>query len=92
MIITFIKIFLHRPISLSKIFSSFQLDLEILFKANSKLSVELGIDHTSLYNMDFYEYSIHLNNLKDKQGDTKYNSEIKVDLYKKDKFIEASDL
>lgn len=53
--------FFWKEASLSKIFSLFQLDLMNLFDLNRKLAVKLNQDLNTLYDLEYFEYSLLLN-------------------------------
>ena len=42
--------------------------------------------------MDFYEYSLHLKRIQNNIDNIQTNNEVKVDVYSKSNFIDASDL
>lgn len=55
--------------------------------------MKLGVDHDSLYKMDFWEYSLHLKSLKDSDKSVKSNERIVGERFTKDStFIDASTL
>ena len=58
--------FFWEEASLQKIFSLFQLDLEILFDINMELAVKLNQSFDTLYELDFLEYSMLVASIKRK--------------------------
>ena len=58
--------FFWEEASLQKIFSLFQLDLEILFDINMELAVKLNQSLDTLYELDFLEYSMLVSSIKRK--------------------------
>ncbi len=57
--------FFWEEASLSKIFSLFQLDLMNLFNINRQLAVKLNQDFNTLYDLEYFEYSLLLNLVND---------------------------